>query len=361
MALSDTDLLDPLPTLGTRVDAFEWWLLDSDLSRLETFHPSLAGHPTISASTDRSTMRTLSGVEIPEIAHLTIDPLRMRIMPRMVLENGSSYDLGVFLFGEHQRFISTRAQRWTPELQDQGFALDQPTERPTSYSTGKDIKEAISEIVTGAGITQMRLDTGGMLIGEPTSWPPGTSRYEILKTLAGMMGCMNPFFAADGFFTCRQAPNVETVTPDARYSVGGPRFMVADTITETDDTYQAPNRYIVRGQGSDTSIVGVFDIPPTAPHSIANRGYVVAENVDMPGVESADAAEQAAIAAFLTDSRSWQKVTFDSLLDPRLDLYSFIEYTNAEGAVNLYLEVGFSQALVPGGRHSHELSRLWRS
>lgn len=111
MPLSDTDLLDPSATLGTRTDEFEWWVLDKDLTRLETINPSIVARPTITGNTERPTMRTLSGVEIPEVAHLTLDPLRMRLQPRMILENGSSYDLGVFLFGEHQRFISTRAQR----------------------------------------------------------------------------------------------------------------------------------------------------------------------------------------------------------------------------------------------------------
>lgn len=354
LAVTSADLLEPIPTLGVRVDRFVWELLDKDLRTIGNLSPSADDSPNINAATDRQIARTLDGLTLTFSDASFIDPIADRLRPWMVLQNGERFPLGVYLFGDHQRSVSTRSDTWQPKLYDQGLILNDKRDQTISIVPGQTVQAIMTQMLREVGITRFVLDGMPVSVGAPVAWPAGTERYRILKDLATTMGCLSPFFDNDGVFRCVQAPAPATTEAQFAY---GPGRIDADSVVETDDSYQAPNRYIAIGAGKDTPIVAYYDIPPEAPHSYAHRGYLVSETIDIPGVESSDAALLAARAAYLTDTRSWQQVSFTSPLDPRHDLYAVVAYEGVQ--VGTYLEVGFRMTLTSGGEHSHDLSRLW--
>lgn len=350
--LTTDEILAPSPSLGIRVDRFEFDILDKNLIVTSQVHPIT--DCSITAGVDRTIARTLDGLVLTFDDAIAIDPLTDRIRPVMVLQNGERFPLGIYLFGDHRRSVSTRPDTWEPNCYDQGLILQDKTERSTSLPTKAPIKNLMVSILNGVGITQIDLAAGDVNVGEPLAWPAGTERSRILNDCAAAMGCLTPFFDNVGVYRCVEAPDPERAVPDFKY---GPGRIIADSIVESDDSYSAPNRYIAIGDGTDTPVVGTYDIPASAPHSAANRGYIVSETLDVPGVANTQAAIGAARAAYLKDKRTWRRLSFVSPLDPRHDMYAIVEYSGMSPGV--YLETGYRMQLKAGGEHQHDLNHLW--
>lgn len=340
--------------VGQRFDRFRWEVLDRNLVKIGELTPAADSRPTITGSIERPIMRTLSNVEIDATDLREINVLTHRLRPVLELDSGDRFPLGVYLFGDTDTNLLADGREFKRmSLPDQGWILDQPMHRTVAMRKGQGVQDLFVQLAGEVGITNVRLDTMVVEVAEPVVFPAGrTSRLEILRTLAQLQGCLAPYFDADGVLTCRQAPDPDSAQPDLVFELDQ---MFADSYILTDDTWRAPNRYLVIGDGNDEPVVGFYDIPPSAPHSIPNRGYVVTETIDMPGIESADMARAAARAAYVSDSRTWQLVSFTTALDPRLDLFGLFQIDS-----DLYLETEFRFELTSGGGHQHVGSKLWR-
>lgn len=355
--IDDSILLEPSETLGQRVDTIEWELLDKELHTLGRVFPSRDDRATIEADIDRPIQRTLRGVTLTTLDAAAINPLTDRLRPWLRLQNGSRFPLGVYLFGDHQRSVSTRLDTWQPQMYDQGLILGDKLDRTISLPIGVQVQTIIVQMLLEVGITNFELDTSTAVTMAPIAWSAGTERSRVIYDLAAQMGCLQPFFDNMGTFRCVMAPDPATAVPQFSY---GKKRIDADSIVEADDSYRAPNRYTVVGSGTTDEISGYYDIPAAAPHSYANRGYLVSDVIDMPGIENSLQAVLAARAAYLADTRAWTRISFTSPVDPRLDLYSIIDYDSGiEETAGTYLEVSSTIELTSGGNHDHTLSRLW--
>ena len=131
--------------------------------------------------------------------------------------------------------------------------------------------------------------------------------------------------------------------------------VIADTIARTDDILAAPNRFVVVGNGSasvNSELVGVYDLPPSAPHSIANRGFVIQQTTDM----QLASASQATAAARTIGMRSTPVEQYDLTTppDPRHDSYQVIRWRDEN-----WLETAWSMECIEGGNMSHTLRRAY--
>jgi len=355
-SLSTEELLDPRPEIGQRFDRFEFELLDSQLRRIGVIFPSTESAPTISASTDRTQMRDLSNLEFTKSDYEHVDPFRDRLRPVCVLQNETRWPLGVYLFGEQNRQVSTRDVTFQLKMTDQAFMLDQNLAQTFSIGKGASIDSAFVALAHASGVAQVQVAGHPAYAAAPKAYAAGTSIYDALKDMATLMGCLAPYFDNNGVFWARVAPDPDgTGSPQFTF---GPGRIVADSIVETDDSYNAPNRYIVTGDGTDNPVSGFFDVPTSAPHSIPHRGFVVADTQSVTGITTVTQAANAARVNYTQDTRSWEKVAFETLLDPRMDLFALIEFNGSTGR-GLYLETGFNQTLRFDGQHTHEANRLW--
>lgn len=340
------------PTLrGEYTVRFEYEVLDADLNVYDTVRPTVEGGPNITANTDQTVIRTLAGIDLiaAEIARVA-NPLGDRIRPVQVMADGSRWPLGVYLFGEAQtEHYSTNVFFSHLALMDQAWILDQPLDRSVSVNVGGDCLGLFTTLAQEVGINNLRLDPVNTPAGAPGAWAAGDNRYGAMKDLATLMGCVAPFFDNDGFLRLIKAPAADT-SPDFIYAPGS---VIAGTILDVDDSYQAPNRYLVIGTGT-VQVVGEYDLPDEAPHSAQRRGFVVTQTVDAPGVQTAWAAAEAARAFGITDSRSYIRTSFQTPLNPAHDLFNVIDFDGA-----IWLEVEQHMTLAYDGDHSHTLARLW--
>jgi hypothetical protein len=344
------DLIDLVPGVGRVAMSTIFEVRDRAGSYLGTLQPTQGGSQ-LRHSTDRAITRTLSGVEFDARDLAEINTLTDRLYPYTVYETGDRRALGVFSFADASRNLTPAWEMRTTQFYDLGIVIDTDLERPLTIRAGENLLTAFEAIAAEVGIERLRQEGRALAAAQPLSWPAGTSRYEILKVIAATLGCYAPYFDAVGTLVCAQVPDLITATPNGVYNYGG--RILKDTLVVTDETYKAPNRYIVTG-GGQTAVSAYFDVPADAPHSIQNRGYVVAETISLSGISTEAAAYAAAIAAYARDVRSWTVCEFDSTPDPRHGTYDVLEVLGEP-----YIETEWSLDLSPGGVMKHKCSRVW--
>jgi len=117
--------------------------------------------------------------------------------------------------------------------------------------------------------------------------------------------------------------------------------VIRDQNIESDNFINAPNRFVVIGNGAavfDEPVIASADVPSSAPHSITNRGFIVSE-VAMRQVTTRSQA--AAIAQQLVQTQTlFQQVELETLSDPRHDSYDVIRWQD-----ELWQEISWSLPL----------------
>jgi hypothetical protein len=185
------------------------------------------------------------------------------------------------------------------------------------------------------------------------TWPPGTSGYKIVEELGAAAGFLPPYFDAFGVLVCRPIPDLSQTLPAFSYGIG--TTMVEGSVVESDNVLIAPNRYIVTGTGANNSpATGFYDIPDASPNSIAQRGEIIADYAQLQTVTTSEGAIAAAYQRYVTDDRTFTKVEFDAIPDPRHDTLDVVAY---EGLV--HLEEEWRLRCEAGAMQHHLLRRTY--
>jgi hypothetical protein len=353
VALTATEMLDM--AAGQRQATFAFDLLDASGAVIGELHPVAESVPSIEQNINRTIKRSMDGLLLTPSDAAAVNTLSDRVRPRMVLPVGDplAYPLGVFLFGGADSGVHSWGRDLAASMVDLTYVLDQKVATTVAYDQGTSIAAALAAQFVAAGIASYAIDPVSTLFGSPVVWPAGTSRYAIMAEMAGMAGCFSPYFDNAGVGRVRIVPDLATAPVDLVYDLGGRIF--ADTIVETDDLLTAPNRYIViDNSASAAPIVGVYNVPASAPFSEANRGFVVAVVLDVQGLENQATANARAAAAYAEDSATFRWVSFAGAPDPRHDTFQVVDFLGER-----YREQRWSMRLVDGAPMTHDLRRVY--
>ncbi len=164
---------------------------------------------------------------------------------------------------------------------------------------------------------------------EPITWGGSVTTYEKITTLADLAGHRPSWVDNNGVLRSISAQilDFEIIELDS-FLLGVARPMI------TESYLSAPNRVIVTESSSSIgAISGIWDAPASAPHSEANRGFVLARSVTKQGLKDNAHAQQ--VAESLGESFSGRKLAF-SLAYPThlLDGPVVISYRDALWQVN---------------------------
>lgn len=353
---TDDELLDL--TFGVRSSTFQYVLLDAANQQVGYIDIDVTGGPpVIGNDIGRTIHRTMNNLVLPPSTQAEINPLVHRIMPQMVLSNGSFFPLGVFLFADLSGKVHSRGDFGHGTMGDQGIILDQPSDASIGFQPGTLLADAIGAVFTRAGLTIWSIDpdiTG--VIGAPVAWPAGTHWSVAAGDLCDLAGAYHPYFDNRGIITVRPVDDLPTATPDLEYWTDRRSRIYDDSTTISSDVLDAPNRYIViDGAASQSPIVAKYDIPDNAPHSRKNRGFYVPKVIRADGLESVAAAQAQARAAYAsTGGAAFEHVQFSTPPDPRHDTFDVIAYNGVN-----YLEQSWSMPLSDGGDMTHHLRRSY--
>lgn len=334
---------------GQRVDSFtfEWrsGLTDQFLGYLT---PQKDTVPKIDHNTSQSIKRRLTlNLGVDDTA--AIDPVTDRILPAMRV-GGTTYPLGRFMFTDETDLASTAGERGTFVLLDEGNIIDQQLEN--SFTSLLNVSFAVRDLLDGLPIPGVTIEsTPYTAIG---SFSAGQSRVQALDTLT-LQGDYFPYWMGnDTLLHLIRTVDPAAVVPAFDLDAGG--AVIRDSIALTSDVLVAPNRFIVISNfGSNAftqPVVGTYDVPASAPHSIVKRGFVV------PRVETlqSDTFEQAEAMARNLGLRQtvFERIEVSTSLDPRHDSYDVVHYRGAN-----WLELAWSMELVPGGSMRHTMRKAY--
>jgi|SRR5262245_16767654 len=340
--------LDLDPWIGQRADSFRFDLVDGITGGvIQTLNPirtATLSHDSL-ATIKR---RLLLGLGADDSAAIG-DAISSRIDVTMVLGNGATYPLGRYTFTDNQRQRFTSGNLGAVALTDEMFILDQPIEAGID-GLNKVVSALIQEVLEDFSFP-IQLDSSPFLSTE--SWGIGINRGQVLEALAVSGDYFSPWFGNDKAIHFLRTFDPATAIPDFDFDRGNK--VIRAPINETDDLLTAPNRFIVVSNAptdTGTPVIGIADVPPNAPHSIQNRGFVIPTVFDL---QLSDVTQAQRVAeGFVRRNTVLETTTLSTALDPRHDSYNVIRWDGAQ-----WLEVGWSMDLVAGGTMTHTLRKAY--
>lgn len=371
-------VLDTDPAFAQRQYTFQFDLVEAKTgATIRTLHPRQDSVPVLTHDTTRVIKRTLS-LELDVADTAAIDTIKDRVRVKMVTPSGVTYPLGRYMFTDNTRTLYTSGRRSALQLMDEMFIVD--TLRETGFplrfprAGGDTFLQAFFDSnrnqTNVAGLVVLLLQTFTTFefsledtpFSTNSTWSLGTSNAQVLSDLALLGDYFDPWFGND-----EQLHLVRSFDPAARVPlVDWDRYfhVYADTITDTDDVLSAANRFVVisnnvnSGNQATTQtnvnlpVVGRYDVPTVAPHSIQNRGFVVPD-IRQLQVDTTRQAQAMATNIGITNT-VYERMTMDTWADPRHDSYTIVRWQGAN-----WLELAWGMNLVAGGTMSHTIRKVY--
>lgn len=344
--LGENLTFDLPPSVGQRTATFRFALTNGVTGEvLGDIHP-LRG-ASLTHDTSRTTKRQLT-IALGKTDTASVNPLTDRINVYMVI-GGVEYPLGRYMFVDASRNVFTAGRLGQMQMADEMFLVDQQI---TSGITGFDkaVVTTILDTVAGLPINTL-VDPSPYNAAQ--SWGIGTGRGQILEALSVAGDYWSPWFDNQGVLRFVRTFDPATQVPDINLDDG---FQVLQaSILETDDLLTAPNTFVVISNApSDTTVpvVGRATIPPSAPHSVSNRGFAIADVYDL---QLADSTQADAVAQGIAQRQTvFEKVTLATAPDPRHDSYTVVQWQG-----DLWLELAWSLPLEEGAAMTHTMRRSY--
>lgn len=338
--------LDLERCIGQRQATFRFDLIDGRTGEnLDQVYPVMDTPAAITHDVSRTIKRdlrlTLESGDVSQINTLTD-----RILPSMVLAD-RTWPLGRFMFTSEVDAVSTAGDDASLVLMDEMWLVDQEIDR--GFTSTKSVDQAIVALLAGLPLRRIEIEASPYpAVG---GWRVGSRRGQITGALSTLGDYETPWLDNAGTFRM-----IRTVDPAAALPAitwDDTNLVLADGISKTDNLIESPNRFVVVGNGTASAaapIVGTYDVPPSAPHSIANRGFAIQQTTDL-GVKTQAQATAAARALGIRQTVV-EQLDATTPPDPRFDGYDIVRWRGVN-----WLSVSWSMTLAEGGGMSHALRR----
>ena len=339
--------LDLVPWVGQRAASFRFARSNGVTGeQLGDITPIRGG--SLSHDTSRTIKRQLSmGLGGADTA--IIEPLTDRINLFMVMSDGTEYPLGRYMFTDDRRQIFTSAELGTTVLADEMFLVDQQIQQGIN-AVDISVQDVILDTLENLPITvQMEPSP----FNATQAWTIGTGRGQLLEALALAGDYFSPWFDNNGTMRFVRSFAAADSVLDFDFDFGGK--VVRGSISGASNILTAPNRFmVVSNAATETAnaVVGIADVPPSAPYSFSNRGFYITEVQDLQVPDSQTAA---AIAQNLANRQTvFLETALSSAPDPRHDSYNVVQWLGEK-----WLEVAWTMNLSAGGAMTHSLRRAY--
>lgn len=344
---SPNDLLDL--RVGQLACTFKWDLIDVYGTVLGQLHPELGA--SVSNDTKSTVFRQVRNVRLRESEARDVNPLVHMVRPWMILEDGTQWPLGKFMFQLDQRPEGTLETPLETTLVDQRLLLDQAMPHAYGITDGGRVFDAMKEVAGIYGFsTESIVPTDAVIGGGPVNWPPDATGLQILESLAQRVGYNAPYFDNLGDMLTLRPIEPLRIGYNHTYDRAGGRIEVRTLVTAT-NLATAPNAYKVVSSGpTNGEIYAVAYVDPWLPHSVMRRGKTIMKVIRRQGLADEGACLNVATALARNDASQYATASFTSVPDPRHDTFDTVEI---DGEV--YREVSWEMELMPGGAHSHTL------
>lgn len=279
-----------------------------------------------------------------------INPINERILPTMTI-GGESWPLGRYVFTDDQAYRTTRGRLGNITLFDEMWIVDQKL--TSAFSSSAAVPAAVVEVCRGLPIPGIQVDASPFEAAG--AWAPGAYRgAEVLSALATQGDYETPWMANSGYMRMIRTVRERTAIPAFDFDTA--RRVIRSRIVESTNLLTAPNRWTVianSGNADTEPITATFDVPASAPHSLANRGFVIAEVLSLQlnnAAQARDIASGLAARAALV-----ARVEVETAPDPRHDSYDVIRWQGEN-----WVETAWTLPLDAGATMTHTLRRSFQ-
>lgn len=350
---SADSLLDLDDWIGQRAETYRFELVDAVTGYRREVYPIANTVPTLSHDVGRTIKRQISNLLLGVEDTPYLNTISSRVEVFMEL-GGRSYPLGQYIPNGQLRIESTGGTQSVQSFYDNGFIVDQ--ELPEAFGSlvnGEALTKTIARLLTPLPIT---FELEASVFGDTVSWSAGTRRGYVVEQLALDGDWFPPWFDNANVMRWIRTFDPATAIPTFDFDAGNK--VIRGTVNRSDDLIDAPNRFVVISNGissvgaNSTAVVGRYDVPDSAPHSITNRGFVLTktETRQLYSVEQANAVAR---------SLGQQKTIFETLNistapDPRHDGYDVIRWQGVN-----WLELSWTLPLVAGSTMNHVARRAY--
>lgn len=345
------DRLDLAPHVGQRVATFTWQLVDGITDGpLGDLQPVMDSPPVITHDTSVAIKRSINGLRLGVADTAAINPLTDRIRPYMLI-GGISWPLGRFMWTNDSRMVSTGGEQANDLLTDEMFIVDQQIS--SGFAPIGNCNVAVFDLLTGLPIPAVIIDPSPY--PADGGWGIGTRRSQILDELSTQGDYYTPWMNNAGVFRMIRTFDPAAAVPQFDWDAGN-KVMADPGPVRVSDILSAPNRFIVisnSGSAAGAPIVGTYDVPPSAPHSIAQRGFVIPAVFDAQLSEPAQAT--AAARSLGIRQTIFEQYDIATAADPRHDSYDVIHWQGTN-----WLELAWSITCIEGAPMRHLIRRSYQ-
>lgn len=340
-------LLDLDPWVGQRQASFRFELTNGVTGeKLGDLTP--IRNATLTHDTNRTIKRQLDlDLGVRDMA--AVNTLTDRVSPFMVFPTGAEYPLGRYMFTDASRVFTTAGRLGNLILSDEMFLVDQQIEVGIQGS-GKGISGLIRDILGDLPVVSSVEATP---YPSSENWGIGSNRGQILETLSVSGDYFSPWFDNTNVMRFIRTFNPADLIPDFNWDVGNK--VIRSGIVESDDLLTAPNRFIVVSNTAadpGVEVVATADVAASAPNSIPNRGFVIANVQDLQLTDSNQAT--AVVNGIAQRMTVFEQISISTAPDPRHDGYNIINWQDEH-----WLELAWSLPLMEGRAMSHLLRKSY--
>lgn len=350
-----TDQILDLDGVRRRADRFEFELCDRKWAPIGTLTPDRGQQISISNDTTNEIPRQLSGFKLLPSEREDVNTVSDRLRVYMVLQNGARFRLGSFMWSD----ANEPSRPWGIEshssLTDLAQILASPSTKAYGWGRGGTIWLIMMFLALQAAfeVTDIAVigEEANRGLEQPLSWEPGTTWTQKLNDLGVICGFGAPWFNRDGRLVLDRVPDPLVAQPTIPAYDDDTR-VIANSVVWSSDLLKAPNDFGLFDSGTDRLVAGRYELPASAPHSFANRGWRLGVVESAQGLATQDQANSGA-RALARKSDVYEHLTFSSTLDPRHDTYDVIDAFGQR-----WLEVSWTMELRSGGTMEHNLRRV---
>lgn len=359
-------VLDISDALGQRTATFRYDLINGLTGViLGTVTPLRTTIPVLTHNTGNTIVRSLTGIAFGRDDTAAMNPITDRIVPVMLLPTTAGtleFPLGRYMYDSTSSAITTGGNLASNNLFDEMFIIDQALTKGFTSNLGTTFGNGVFSVQSVIARLLAPLVDAGLIryliedspLPASGSWAAGTSRAAVLTDLCKQGAYFQPWFDNDGILRIIRSFDPADQTPN--FDFDATRGVYRDTISYTNDLLNAPNLYVVidNSGNTDTPIVGTYQVPSTAPHSVANRGFFVPKVLDIQGAGSIPQANAMA-ATIAQQDIVYERTQLSTAPDPRHDSYDVILWQE-----QLWMEIAWSMQLEEGGPTVRTLRKAYR-
>lgn len=272
----------------------------------------------------------------------------------------AEFPLGVLLLTTPKRQTDASGARIVEtECYDQIHILQDPIGGTYRIPKGTNIIQAVSSILTAAGITLQNLAPSDKVMPFDREWDANTTRLQVINDLLKAINYFALYFDAEGYAVARPYTLPAEAPVEYEYRDDAISVIELGSVEEHTDFFDVPNKWVLVVSQPDVGNLRAEYVNdnPNSPTSTVRRGYVRTKYME---VEAADQATLEALARRQAeiDTSIYQHVRWSSWIMPHhghMDTYYL--RSRRDGIEGKFRETSWQMELRPGGRMTHECRR----